>query len=152
MLKKLIKAYNIKIELSENTLLKSARAFLIVKDLEELGDQLDFGRFTFKKFDNSTERIDMNARIKSSASVWNEDFKNMIVDRGLRVVTDENGQKTIIDSRESVEDIKNFFKKAKDTTPGKILLKPFDLDDKHNFDILVAAKNEAENTMYSCCR
>lgn len=32
------KAYNIKIELSENTLLKSARAFLIVKDLEELGE------------------------------------------------------------------------------------------------------------------
>ena len=115
---------------------------LKVKDLEELGDQLDFGRFTFKKFDNSTERIDMNARIKSSASIWNEDFKNMIVDRGLRVVTDENGQKTIIDSRESVEDIKNFLKKAKDTTPGKILLKPFDLDDKHNFDILVADKRD----------
>ena len=115
---------------------------LKVKDLEELGDQLDFGRFTFRKFDNSTERIDMNARIKNSVSVWNEDFKNMIIDRGLRVVTDENGQKTIIDSRESVEDIKNFFKKVKDTAPGKILLKPFDLDDKHNFDILVADKRD----------
>ena len=115
---------------------------LKVKDLEELGDQLDFGRFTFKRFDNSTETVDMNARIKGSASVWNEDFKNMIIDRGLRVVTDENGQKTILDSRESIEDIKNFLKKAKDTTPGKILLKPFDLDDKHNFDVLVADKRD----------
>ena len=115
---------------------------LKVKDLEELGDQLDFGGFTFKKFDNSTERINMDARIKNSASVWSDDFKNMIVDRGLRVVTDENGQKTILDSRESVEDIKNFLKKAKDTTPGKILLKPFDLGDKHDFDILVADKRD----------
>ena len=75
---------------------------LKVKDLEELGDQLDFGNFTFRRFDNSTEQVNMNARIKGSASVWNEDFKNMIIDRGLRVVTDENGQKTIIDSRESI--------------------------------------------------
>ena len=115
---------------------------LKVKDLEELGDQLDFGNFTFRRFDNSTEQVDMNARIKGSASVWNKDFKNMIIDRGLRVVTDENGQKSIIDSRESIEDIKNFFEKVKDSAPGKILLKPFDLDDKHGFDILVADKRD----------
>ena len=107
---------------------------LTVKDLDNLGE-IDFGkRFSRKYEDGSIEVIDFNREIEAmrrSAS-----YKDVVIDRALRVGYDDDGNKILIDNRATEEAIGNFIDKVKDTLPGKVLLKNFDLGDKHDFAVL----------------
>lgn len=113
---------------------------LTLGDLKDFED-LDFGKKINIKFDdNKMYDIDMNERLRTLAA--NENFKDVIVDRGLRVATDENGKKILIDNRETVNTIQNFIENISETLPGKILLKNFDLGEKHTFDIISTGKTD----------
>lgn len=115
---------------------------LTVKDLKDFDDELDFGTTKIKHFEGNEQSLDLNKFIKGMTK-WNDedhDYQNMIIDRALRVATDENGKRYLIDSRETADTVKKFFDNAKDTLPGKILLKNFDLGDKHSFGVLLTDK------------
>lgn len=114
---------------------------LTLGDLKDFKD-LDFGRKINIKFeDNSLYDVDINEELRKLAS--HSENKDVIVDRGLRVFTDENGKKMLTDYRETVNTIQNFIDTISDTLPGKILLKNIDLGDKHSFGILHTGATDA---------
>ncbi|MGM9543913.1 MAG: hypothetical protein ACI3T9_02910 [Romboutsia timonensis] len=113
---------------------------LTLGDLKDFKD-LDFGKRINMKFeDNSLSDIWMSERLRELSRI--DDYKNVIIDRGLRVSIDENGKKILIDNRETMNSMQEFFNKVSDTLPGKILLKNFDLGEKHEFGILHTGKTD----------
>ena len=108
---------------------------LTIKDLDDL-DEIDFGvRYSRRYEDGAIEQVDMN-NIIDSMRHSKSTYGDVVIDRALRVGYDENGNKILIDNREIANSIKEFTDKVKDTLPGKILLKNFDLGDKVDFAVL----------------
>ena len=104
-------------------------------------DSVDFGTGFISNFNdenNPLEKVDMNKMIKNIMDVGSK-YDNVVIDKGLRVGT-RDGKSFLADYRETYGMIQNMFDKAKDTLPGKILLKPWDVGDKHSFGILLPDK------------
>ena len=95
------KAYNIKIELSENTLLKSARAFLIVKDLEELGEIIKSKPSTE---DIENEDFDFTLEFLLLSSNTLEEVKSVVV--GISEVKDVLISEINTDAAENIKNVK----------------------------------------------
>ena len=110
---------------------------LTVGDLQDFKN-LDFGNRIFVNKEGGLEAFDVTADLYSMAQDGR--YNNLIVDRGLRVTVDETGKKILTDHRDTVNAMTNWFDKAKETLPGKILLKNIDLGDKHSFNFLLSDK------------
>ena len=128
----------IKIRLSENTLLKSARAFLIVKDLEECGEilksdpstqdieneEFDFElRFVIITKSNVDEIISIVNGISEVVQVEASliEFSNDELEE--KEIEKKPEEKTVQSTISKVEDIRNTKKEEKKTTPKKEIKK-----------------------------
>ena len=119
---------------------------LTIKDLEDVGDDIDFGQALIREFVdkdghkkgyNNLARIDLNKQIKGLLNdAYKGKYDDVIIDRGLRVVTDELGNKKIVDYRETTEIMEKLFEKAADTFPGKVLLKNFNVGKTQDINFL----------------
>ena len=113
-----------------------------VKDgLIDIND-LDFGERYMSNFNNKTtplEKVDMNKLVSNLMNVGDK-YDNVVLDQGLRVATRSTGETYVADFREGFDMLKRMMDKAADTLPGKILLKPWDLGDKHSFGVLLPDK------------
>ena len=125
----------------------STRA-LTVEDLEDFKN-IDFGRATrIGKFeDGDPSSVNINwylKKIRESRDGFDyEDFKDTVIDRGLRVSVDKHGNKQLVDYRETAELFEKVRDKFANSLPGKIMLKNFDLGDKTSFGILKAGLRDA---------
>lgn len=109
-------AYSIVVEISENTLLKSARAFLIVKDLEDNGEII-------KSIPNTeaieNEEFEFELKFVFLSQNTKEDIKNML--EAISEVVDVNVEEININKEEKKEEIKP--KEIQTETP-KVEAKP----------------------------
>lgn len=109
-------AYSIVVEMSENTLLKSARAFLIVKDLEDNGEII-------KSIPNTeaieNEEFEFELKFVFLSQNTKEDIKNML--EAISEVVDVNVEEININKEEKKEEIKP--KEIQTETP-KVEAKP----------------------------
>lgn len=109
-------AYSIVVEISENTLLKSARAFLIVKDLEDNGEII-------KSIPNTeaieNEEFEFELKFVFLSQNSKEDIKNML--EGISEVVDVKIEEININKEEKKEEIKP--KEIQTETP-KVAEKP----------------------------
>lgn len=109
-------AYSIVVEISENTLLKSARAFLIVKDLEDNGEII-------KSIPNTeaieNEEFEFELKFVFLSQNTKEDIKNML--EAISEVVDVNIEEININKEEKKEEIKP--KEIQTETP-KVEAKP----------------------------
>lgn len=107
---------------------------LRVKDLKDF-ENLDFGSRMTRDFQGSDKFLDLNREVRNLGKLGKE-YGDVIIDRGLRVTTDEFGNKTLLDKREIVDSMRKFAENVQDTLPGKVLLKNFDTGTKHSFGVL----------------
>ena len=113
-------AYNIVVEISENTLLKSARAFLIVKDLEDNGEII-------KSIPNTeaieNEEFEYELKFVFLSQNSKEDIKNML--DGISEVVDVKIEEININKEETKEETKEEIKpKEIQTETPKVVEKP----------------------------
>ena len=106
---------------------------LTIKDLDDF--DIDLGRRYFRDYEKGRiNTVNFNDYIDELRR--SEEFQDVIIDRAIRVGKDADGNKILIDNRETTSFLKDVFDKAKDTLPGKVLLKNFDLGEKHGFAVL----------------
>ena len=113
-----------------------------IKDgLIDIND-IDFGKAPVARFndkDHPIEHLDMNKLISNLMDVGDK-YDNVVLDQGLRIGTRKSGESFVADYRESFQMVKDMMDSASDTLLGKILLKPWDIGDKHSFGILMPDK------------
>ena len=113
-----------------------------VKDgLIDIND-IDFGSNFLRYFNNDqapVEKIDMNKMVANLMSMGDK-YDNVVLDKAIRVGTRKGGEQFIADYSETFDLMQGMFDWAKDTLPGKILLKPWDTGTKHNFGMLLPDK------------
>ena len=134
--------------------LTGSRALTIqdVKDMDlDIGDvsirEFYSGEGDNKKF-GQLGRISLKDRmINNLHPAFNGEYSDVIVDRGLRVITDKDGNKQIVDYRDTAKTLEKWFEKASDTMPGKILLKPLDLGKKQDINFLHSGMIDANGAL-----
>ena len=113
---------------------------LTLGDLKDFKD-LDLGEGINIKFEtNKFDPIHINEDLRELG--LNNKYKDVVVDRGLRVFTDKDGNKILSDQREIYSTVQSLMDKAADTLPGKILLKNVDMGNKHGFGVLHTGKRD----------
>ena len=106
---------------------------LTIKDLDDF--DIDFGKRYTKRYEDSLlNEVDFNDIIEEMRK--KDEYRDVIIDRALRVGHDEAGNKILIDNRETAGAINDLLNRFEETLPGKILLKNFDLGEKHDFAFL----------------
>lgn len=94
---------------------------LTLGDLKDFKD-LDLGVGINIKFeDNKFDTVHINKDLRELGLT--DKYKDIVVDRGLRVFIDEEGNKVLSDQREIYNTVQSLMDKAANTLPGKILLK-----------------------------
>ena len=113
---------------------------MTVEDLHDVDPEF-LGKIRYKTFDGHIEQRNVAEMLKAMAAS-DDKYKDLVIDEGLRIAIDSDGNKTIIDHRELHAGVDEFIKKAKDTLPGKILFKNVKPDQEHAMGFVEVGKSD----------